>query len=111
LFCPLFPQKPEFQFETQEPNMEAPAALNVAPMNAPHKDFDYLPLADKDFQIKYLYGNVDNLQAFCQIKDNYWNNSDVFGLWESNLPVISKSDPDRLLVRLTLSNYFKPTLG
>jgi len=29
--------------------METPVALSVAPLNAPHKDLDYLPLADKDF--------------------------------------------------------------
>ena len=67
--------------------MEAPAALSVAPLNAPHKDLDYLALVDKDFQIKDLYGNVNHLQAFYQIRDSYRNNSDVFGLWESNLPM------------------------
>ncbi len=30
--------------------METPIALNVAPMNAPHKELDYLPLAEEDFQ-------------------------------------------------------------
>ena len=32
--------------------MEVPVALNVVPINAPHKELDYLPLADMDFQIK-----------------------------------------------------------
>ena len=67
--------------------MEAPTALNVALMNAPHKDLDYLPLANKYFQIKDLSGSVNYLQAFCQIRDRYRNNSDIFGLWESNLPM------------------------
>ena len=34
--------------------MEAPAALNVTPLNAPHRELEYLPLVDKDFQIKDL---------------------------------------------------------
>ena len=34
--------------------MEILVALNVTPLNAPHKDLDYLPLADMDFQVKDL---------------------------------------------------------
>jgi len=67
--------------------MEALAALNVAPVNAPHKDLNYLPLADKDFQIKDLTTDYNHLQAFYQIRDSYQNNSDIFGLWESDLPM------------------------
>lgn len=63
----------------QEPKMETPVALNVAPINAPHKDLDYLPLADKDFQIKDLSSDRNNLQAFFQVRDSYLNNSDIFG--------------------------------
>ena len=36
----------------QEPEMEIPVALNVAPLNAPHRYLDYLPLVDKDFLFK-----------------------------------------------------------
>jgi len=72
---------------TQEPNIETLIALNVTPMNAPHKDLDYLPLADKDFQIKDLSGNENYLKIFCQARDNYLNGSDILGLWESNLPM------------------------
>ena len=31
--------------------MEAPVALNVAPLNAPHKELEWLSLADKDYQM------------------------------------------------------------
>lgn len=62
--------------------MEAPISLNVAPMNAPHKDFNNLPLADRDFQIKDLSGDMNHLQTFCQIRDSHLSNSDIFGLWE-----------------------------
>ena len=44
--------------------MEAPVALNIAPLNAPHKDLESLPLADRDFQIQDLTGNVLFLDTF-----------------------------------------------
>jgi len=66
--------------------METPVALSVAPMNAPHKDLDYLPLADKDFQIRDLSTDKNHLKIFCQNRDQYLNGSDILGLWESNLP-------------------------
>jgi len=67
--------------------MEATIALNVASMNAPLKDLNYLPLADRDFQIKDLSGDRNHLQTFCQIRDSHLSNSEIFGLWESNLPM------------------------
>jgi len=45
--------------------MEAPTTLNVVPLNAPHKDLNYLPLSYKDFQIKELIGDMNHLQDFC----------------------------------------------
>ena len=41
--------------------MEVPFALNVTPLSAPHKDLDYLPLADMDFQVKDLGLNENPL--------------------------------------------------
>ena len=67
--------------------METPVALNVAPLNSPHKYLDYLPLADRDFQIKDLIFNENPLRIFFQCRDNYLNDSDIFGLWKSNLPM------------------------
>ena len=66
--------------------MEAPVALNVVPLNAPHKDQGWLPLADRYFQIKELYGDMNHLQAFCRVRNSHLSNSDIFGIWESNLP-------------------------
>jgi len=65
--------------------MEAPVALNIAPLNAPHKDLDWLRLADRDFQIKELYGDMNDLQAFFPIRNSHLSNSDIYGIWESNL--------------------------
>lgn len=31
--------------------MEAPVALNIAPLNAPHKELEWLALADRDYQM------------------------------------------------------------
>jgi len=62
-------------------------ALSVAPLNAPHQDLDYFPLADMDFQIKYLIADKNYLKVFFQSRDNYLNGYDIIGLWESNLPV------------------------
>ena len=62
-------------------------ALNFAPLNAPHRDLDYFPLVDRDFQIKDLVLSESPLRNFCYCRDNYLKGSDIFGLWESNLPM------------------------
>ena len=67
--------------------MEIPVALNVAPLNAPHRDLDYLPLVDRDFQIKDLVLSENPLRIFCYCRDNYLKGFDIFGLWESNIPM------------------------
>ena len=67
--------------------MEALIALNVTPPNAPHKELEYLPLADRDFQIQDLVGDKNNLQAFCELRNSYLSKNDFYGIWESNLPM------------------------
>ena len=67
--------------------MEVPVALNFMPVKSPHKDLDYLPLADMDFQIKDLLLSENPLRIFFRCRDNYLNGSNIFGLWESNLPM------------------------
>lgn len=67
--------------------METPITLNFVPVNTPHKDLYYMPLVDKDFQIKYLSSNENHLQIFRQARDNYISGFDILGLWESNLPM------------------------
>ena len=71
----------------QEPEMEIPEALNVATLNAPHRDLYYLPLVDIYFQIKDLVLSENPLRIFCHCKDNYLKGADIFGLWESNIPM------------------------
>ena len=67
--------------------METPVVLNVPPITTPHHDLDYLPLANKDFQIKDLNTDKDHLKVFFQSRDNFMNGYDAIGLWESNLPM------------------------
>jgi len=48
--------------------MEAPVALNVAPLNAPHKELEWLPLVDRDFQIQDLMGDKNIFKYFVKSK-------------------------------------------
>jgi len=66
--------------------MEASVALNNSPLNAPHKELEWLPLADRDFQIQDLTGYKNHLQAFCEIRNSHLSKTDLYGIWESNLP-------------------------
>lgn len=84
---PFSLKKAPFSFlNPQETEMETPVALNVAQVNAPHRDLDYLPLADRDFQMKDLTFDDSPLRLHCKYQDLYLNNVDNIGLWESNLP-------------------------
>jgi len=56
------------------------------PITTPHIDLDYLPLANKDFQIRDLTFDETPLKLHCKYRDNYLNHVDKIGLWESNLP-------------------------
>jgi len=66
--------------------MVAPVPLNVLPISTPHRDLDHLPLADKDFQIKVISVEESPLKLCCRYRDQYLNNADKIGFWESNLP-------------------------
>ena len=60
--------------------------LNITPLNAPHRELEYFPLVDKDFQIKDLVFSESPLQIYCHCRDNYSKGLDTIGLWKSNLP-------------------------
>jgi hypothetical protein len=66
--------------------MEVSAALNITPLNAPHRELEYLPLIDEDFQIKDLHFDESPLLSYCRCRDEYSKGHDLIGLWESNLP-------------------------
>ena len=90
--------------------MEPPVALNVAPLNAPHNELEWLPTANRDFQIQDLMGIKNHLQTFCEIRNNCLNKTDLYGIWESNLPRYYLPSvnvfPD--IIRLCCANY-EPT--
>lgn len=77
---------PSFIPKNTRTRMETPVALNVPPVNVAHKDLDYLSLVDKEFQIKDLEHDNCPIKLYCWCWDDYINNSDTIGLWESNLP-------------------------
>ena len=60
--------------------MEAPVALNIAPLNAPHMDLEWLPLADRDFQIKDMMGLKSHLKTVFHFRNNHKNNTDILGI-------------------------------
>lgn len=76
-----------FPSESIRTSMETVVVLNIAPIITSHRDLDYLPLADKDLQIKDLTTDKDHLKVFFQCRNNHLNGYDAIGLWESNLPM------------------------
>lgn len=85
-------------------------ALNINPLNAPHKELEWLPLADRDFQIQDLVGDINHLQALCEVRNSYLNKNDFYGIWESNLPMyyLPSVNVFPYIIRLCCDNY-EPT--
>ena len=84
-----------------------PTALSVAPMNPPNKELEALPLADRDYLIQDLVGDRNHLQTFRELRDNYLNNNDTYGIWESNLPYYFLPSINIFpeIIRLCAENY------
>jgi len=59
--------------------------LNITPMNSPNKELESMPLADRDYLIQNLVGDRNHLRTFCQLRNNFLRNCDMYGIWESNL--------------------------
>lgn len=66
--------------------MATPTTLSVTPMNPPNRELEAMPLANKDYLIQDLIGDKNHLKTFCQLRNIFINNCDMYGLWESNLP-------------------------
>ena len=45
-----------------------------------------MALADADYLIQNLVGNINHLHTYCQLRNSFINKSDMYGIWESNLP-------------------------
>ena len=66
--------------------MATPSTLDVAPVNPPSKELEAMPLVDSDFLIADFVAERNHLQTFWQLRNNHLDNSDMYGIWESNLP-------------------------
>ena len=66
--------------------MATPSALDIASVNPPNKELEAMPLVDSDFLITDFVAERNHLHTFCQIRNNHLDNSDIYGIWESNLP-------------------------
>jgi len=69
--------------------VEAPVALNISPLNAPHKSLEWLPLANGDSQMMETVElcNKYHIETFCEMRKRHRNSADVLGIWESNMPI------------------------
>ena len=45
-----------------------------------------MALADKDYLIQDLVGDKNHLHTYCQLRNSFINNTDMYGIWKSNLP-------------------------
>lgn len=66
-----------------------------------------MPLVDKDHLIRDYANNKDFLQTFKQIRDDYLNGKDTYGIWESNLPhyCLPSVNVFPEVIRLCAENY------
>ena len=57
------------------------------PMVPPPIDLDHIPMEDKDYKVADPKCEFDLFELHCWLKDNFLDQSDEIGLWESNLPL------------------------
>jgi len=59
--------------------MEAPVALNIAPLNAPHKSLEWLPLADRGYQMMETIelSSRYHIPVISEIKERHRNGTDI----------------------------------
>ena len=69
--------------------MEAPVALNIAPLNAPHKELEWQPLADRDFQMKETIevAMKYHITVINELRAKHLNGTDILRIWDSHLPI------------------------
>lgn len=69
--------------------METPVALNIAPLNAPHKSIEWLSLADMDYQMVEVIELCSRYQIpfISKIRAKHRSGTDILRIWESHSPV------------------------
>ena len=77
----------------------SPIALNVAPLNAPHKALGWQALADLDYNIseEMLSRSRFHLQILNEIKIKHQNGTDILGIWDSSLPIFKLPQVNQFL--------------
>jgi len=60
----------------------APIALNIAPLNAPQRELEWKPLADKDYQIseEYWMNSKFHIHLLNELKMKHNSGTDILGI-------------------------------
>jgi len=69
--------------------METPVALNISPLNAPHKELEWLPLADRDFHMTETIelDSQYHITVLNELRAKHMNGTDILRIWDSHLPI------------------------
>ena len=64
-------------------------ALSIAPLNAPHKSLEWLPLADRDYQMMETIelSSKYHIEVISEMKRKHRSGTDILGIWKSSMPV------------------------
>ena len=69
--------------------METPVALNIAPLNALHRELEWQAPADRDYQMMevVLINSKYQIHLLNELKAKHINGTDTLGIWDSFLPI------------------------
>jgi len=89
--------------------MEAHVALNVAPLNDPHKSLEWLALADRDYQMVEVIevSNQYHIEVVNELRAKHRNGTDILRIWDSHLPIfyLPQVNVFRDLIHQCCTNY------
>ena len=87
----------------------APIALNVAPLNAPHRELDWKALADLDYKIseEMLSQSKFHIHLLNELKIKHETGTDILGIWDSFLPIFKLPQVNQFpdLIHLCADKY------
>ena len=89
--------------------METPVALNIQPLNAPHRELEWKALGDRDYQMidSFAMSSKFNIHLQNELKAQYLSGDNILGIWDSNLPIYNLPQVNVLpdLINQCCSNY------
>ena len=89
--------------------METPVALNIPPLNAPHRELEWKALGDKDYRITEIFSikSKFNIHMLNELKPQHLSGADIVGIWDSNLPIFNLPQVNVLpnLIHRCCENY------